>query len=208
LRHATPKEDDDSHFVEQRLLEWLGRYGPVVLFCAQMFGIFGLPIPDELLLTVAGALARQGQLPLVVTFLAALAGCMCGITLSYVLGRTVGVAAMHRVKHVSSSAVARAQRWFARFGCWLLMFGYFIPGVRHVTAIVAGSTPVNYRTFAMYAYTGAVLWCLTFVTLGYIAGSQWRRVFNTAQHAAPYVGIPLVIVIGIVIYVMTRRGRY
>ena len=73
----------------------------MVLFCAQMFGIFGLPIPDELLLTVAGALARQGQLPLVVTFLAALAGCMCGITLSYVLGRTVGVAAMHRLAHVN-----------------------------------------------------------------------------------------------------------
>ena len=73
---------------------------------------------------------------------------------------------------------------------------------------MAGSTPVTYRTFAVYAYTGAVLWCLTFVTLGYIAGSRWRMVFDTAHRAAPYIGIPLVIVLGIVIYVMTRRGRY
>ena len=39
--------------MEQRLLDWLAHYGPVVLFLAQVAGIFGLPIPDELLLTVS-----------------------------------------------------------------------------------------------------------------------------------------------------------
>jgi hypothetical protein len=39
----------DRHF-----LEWLVRFGTPVLFFAQLFGIFELPIPDELLLTVAG----------------------------------------------------------------------------------------------------------------------------------------------------------
>ena len=39
--------------MEQRLLDWLAHYGPVVLVLAQVAGIFGLPIPDELLLTVS-----------------------------------------------------------------------------------------------------------------------------------------------------------
>src|SRR5919201_1485133 len=125
--------------MEERLLHWLARDGTIVLFFAQMLGIFGLPIPDEFLLTVAGTLARRGHLHLWSTLLAALAGCMSGITLSYWLGRTVGGAAVHRFVHVSESTFARAQRGFRRFGCWLLFFGYFSPGVRHLTAIAAGS---------------------------------------------------------------------
>ena len=55
--------------------------------------------------------------------------------------------------------------WFRCFGRWLLAFGYFIPGVRHVTALAAGSA-LDYETFARYAYPGAVLWSCTFVALG------------------------------------------
>jgi membrane protein DedA with SNARE-associated domain len=161
--------------VEQQLLAWLSRYGAPVLFAAQMFGIFGLPVPDEVLLTVAGALVRQGRLGAASTAAAAVAGCMCGITLSYVLGRTVGLAAVRRVLRLHEVALHRAQTWFERFGGWLLAFGYFIPGVRHVTAIAAGSTPLDYRTFALYAYPGALLWCAVFLGVGYYAGDRWRE---------------------------------
>ena len=102
-------------------------YGPGALFFAQMLGIFGLPIPDEFLLTVAGALIREGHLPIGWTLLAAIAGAFSGISLSYVLGRTIGMAALHRVVHVSDASFGLAQRWFHRYGRWLLMFGYYIP---------------------------------------------------------------------------------
>jgi membrane protein DedA with SNARE-associated domain len=193
--------------VEHRLLDWLASYGPGVLFCAQMFGIFGLPIPDELLLTVAGALARQGQLSIAPTILAAIAGCTCGITLSYVLGRTVGLTALRKVVHVPDAAFDRAQRWFHRSGGLLLTFGYFIPGVRHCTAIAAGSTPLDYPTFAGFAYPGAVMWCLVFIMLGYYAGSRWRAVLTTAQHTAPLVVVPLVLVAGLVFWMHRQRGQ-
>src|SRR5206468_12288929 len=121
--------------MENRLIFWLSHFRPSALFFAQMLGIFGLPIPDEFLLTVAGALVREGHLPIGWTIAAAIAGCFSGITLSYVVGRTVGSAALHRLAHVSDASFGRAQRWFERFGCWLLMFGYFIPGVRHCTAL-------------------------------------------------------------------------
>jgi hypothetical protein len=49
--------------MERQLVEWLVRYGAPMLFFAQVFGIFGLPIPDELLLTLAGALVRKGPFP-------------------------------------------------------------------------------------------------------------------------------------------------
>ena len=161
--------------MDRQLLALLVRYGAPVLFFAQAFGIFGLPIPDELLLTIAGALVRRGQLHGVSTTFAAVSGCLAGITLSYVLGRTVGIAAIEGAFHVRRDVLERVQRWFRRFGCWILAFGYFVPGVRHVTALAAGSTPLDYQTFAIYAYAGAAFWCAVFLTLGYVAGDRWEQ---------------------------------
>jgi membrane protein DedA with SNARE-associated domain len=193
--------------MESRFLEWLAHYGPGVLFLAQMFGIFGLPIPDEFLMTVAGALAREGRLDPGITLLAAISGAFCGITMSYVLGRTVGTAALHRFVYVRDADFARAQRWFARFGGWLLVFGYFVPGVRHCTAMAAGSAPFPFRRFALYAYPGAVLWCLVFLSFGYYAGPHWRAAWHAFEHIGLYLLVPLAIVVVLAIYVTWRRTR-
>ena len=146
-----------------------------MLFVAQMFGIFGLPIPDELLLTIAGTLIRRGHLNPVATPAAAIGGCIAGVTLSYCLGRAVGCRVLQRIPGVETESIGRAQSWFTRFGGWLLTFAYFIPGVRHITAIVAGSLPLDFRVFAAYAYPGAVLWSTTFLAAGYYAGDRWQR---------------------------------
>jgi membrane protein DedA with SNARE-associated domain len=175
--------------MERQLVDWLVRYGAPLLFFAQVFGIFGLPIPDELLLTLAGVLVRKGQLAAGSTLLSAIAGCSVGITLSYLLGRTIGLPALRRVFHVHEPSLMRAQRWFRRTGCWLLAFGYYIPGIRHVTAIAAGSTPMEYSTFAVYAYSGAVVWCATFLGVGYYAGNRWQELLDAVRGHALLVAI-------------------
>ena len=170
--------------LERQLVAWLAGYGAPLLFFAQVFGIFGLPIPDELLLTVAGALVRKGLLRGSSIATAAVAGCLSGITLSYAVGRMVDAAVLHAKFQRHRDAIDRAQDWFRRFGGWLLAFGYFIPGVRHVTAIVAGSSCLNYRGFAVYAYPGGVLWCAVFLMLGYYAGDRWEEVARGARSSA------------------------
>ncbi len=68
-------------------LDWISTYGVVVLALLLMVGVFGLPVPDEALLTFAGVLVREGKLHFATTWTAAALGSMCGITLSYALGR-------------------------------------------------------------------------------------------------------------------------
>jgi membrane protein DedA with SNARE-associated domain len=167
--------------VERDLIGWLVRFGAPLLFAAQVLGIFGLPIPDELLLTVAGALIASGRLDPSSTVAAAVAGCLTGITLSYALGRWVGLPVLRARFARHQEAIERAQQWFRRFGGWLLTFGYFVPGVRHVTAIAAGSGCLNYRRFAAFAYPGGVLWCAVFLGLGFFAGDRWPEVARAAR---------------------------
>jgi len=165
-------------------LHWISTYGEAALSLLLFLGVFGLPVPDETLLTFAGVLVRQGRLHFATTWGAAAIGSMCGITLSYAIGRGLGptaVARFGRWVHISATDLKRVEGWLERTGKWMLTFGYFVPGVRHLTAIVAGSSQLPYRVFATYAYVGAALWSLTFISLGWSVGHQWERALEAAQ---------------------------
>jgi len=192
--------------VEQRIIEAIVHYGPPLVFAAQMFGIFGVPIPDELLLTVAGVLVRRGQLSMIPTMVAAISGCIVGITFSYVLGRKFGVGILRRLFRHHEAALHRAQYGFERVGCWILAFGYYIPGVRHVTALSAGSMPLSFRTFTAYAYPGAVLWCATFIGLGYFAGDRWHDALESGRrHGIVIASIALALAVAYSVWIRRRR---
>jgi len=159
------------------LPEFLSQYGYTGLFGLLVLGIVGLPVPDETLLVLTGYLISQGHLHPVWAFVAAFSGSACGISISYILGRTMGHRFVHRYGkwvHLTDDRVEKIHRWFDRMGHWLLAVGYFIPGVKHFTAFVAGMSGLEYPGFALFAYLGALLWVSSFLALGYFVGDKWE----------------------------------
>jgi membrane protein DedA with SNARE-associated domain len=178
------------------ILNWLIAHGPQSLFVLLVLGIVGLPIPDETLLTFSGYLIWSGRFQPLETFSAALAGSVCGITISYMLGRWLGHAAI--VRYGPRVGLTRerwlmVESWFTRIGCWTLTIGYYIAGVRHFTAVVAGAAELNYVSFAGHAYLGGLLWVSTFLGLGYVLGESWKVALEYA-HAGSLVLLALLIV--------------
>jgi membrane protein DedA with SNARE-associated domain len=165
--------------MEQLVASWLALHCAPALFVLLMLGIFGLPVPDETLLVFAGLLVGRGQLRPVPVAAAAALGAVVGITVSFVLGRYVGLPLLARygsAVHVSPAMIARVQQWFGRVGKWLLTVGYFLPGVRHLTAFVAGASSLSAWTFAAFAYGGALVWVSCFLLIGYTVGDEWQRI--------------------------------
>jgi membrane protein DedA with SNARE-associated domain len=165
--------------MQELVQAWITHYGYLAIFLLLMFGIVGLPVPDEWLLTFTGYFVFKGHLTLPLAFGAALAGSISGITISYWLGRTFGISLIHRYGkylRIQEDHLHKAHAWFERVGHWGLTFGYFVPGVRHFTAYAAGMSELEPHHFAAYAYSGAVLWVCTFVSLGYFLGERWETV--------------------------------
>jgi membrane protein DedA with SNARE-associated domain len=163
----------------ESLSQWISQYGYPGLFVLLVLGIVGLPVPDETLLVFSGYLIAKGHWHPLVAFAWAFGGSACGISVSYVLGRTFGHAAVERYGryiHLTPARVERVHEWFRRFGNWLLSAGYFIPGVRHFTALVAGMSGLEFRIFAPFAYFGAAVWVTFFLSLGYWFGENWRSI--------------------------------
>jgi membrane protein DedA with SNARE-associated domain len=158
----------------EALSTWLIQYGSIALFILLTLGIIALPVPEETLLVITGVLMRKGILNIPPTLLAAYAGSICGISSSYVLGRSLGYYFIK--KHggwvgLTEQRLQQAHNWFERFGKWTLLIGYFIPGVRHFTGLSAGMTDLDYRQFALFAYVGAVIWVSLFLSIGYFFGN-------------------------------------
>ncbi len=168
----------------ETLSHWLLNYGSFALFVLLALGIIALPVPEETLLVFTGAAMVNGQLPILPTLIAAYTGSICGITVSYIIGRTAGYYFLHRYGSwvgITEKKIQNAHNWFERYGKWTLLFGYFIPGVRHFTGISAGTTELEFRTFSLFAYTGALLWVATFLSIGYFYCESCITFFRTFE---------------------------
>ncbi len=166
----------DSLLNNETLSFWLLHYGGIALFCLLVLGILALPVPEETLMVIAGTLIRKGHLVMGWTLLAAYLGSMCGISLSYFLGKIAGNYFLDKCSKwlgITKKQRDKAHAWVEKYGTWSLFFGYFIPGVRHFTGIFAGITALEYRRFALYAYTGAFLWASLFLSIGYFFGNYF-----------------------------------
>lgn len=168
-----------ENFFPETLNLWLLHYGSFALFVLLALGIFALPIPDETLMLIAGTFIASGKLYAVPTFIAAMLGAISGISISYIIGRTAGTFLVHKYGHwlgLTEAKLRRVHNWFERIGRWALLIGYFIPGVRHLTGYAAGITEMAYKHFALFAYSGAIIWVSVFLSLGYYVGNKWEKI--------------------------------
>ena len=169
----------------ETVILWITQYGYAALFVLLILGIVGLPIPDETLMVFSGALIARGTFHWPQAWATAFLGSMCGITLSYMIGRKLGLPFVHRYGKYFGFTDARLEqvlKWFERVGHWALFCGYYIAGVRHFTAIIAGTSGLRWTSFALYAYSGAALWVTTFLGIGYKVGENWESISEKVHH--------------------------
>lgn len=194
----------------EQAMGWITTYGYGAIFVLLALGIMGLPVPDEVLLTFIGYLASRGTLALAGVFAAGLAGAYAGIFGSFFLGRLAGVWLIE--KHgkwfgIDRPAVDRVEAWLERFGKWTIIFGFYVPGVRHVTAFSAGVAKMPSGHFAPYAVGGASLWASLFILAGYFLGEEWRKAPRALEAATPWVVAVVLLGAGVAGVVWWRRRK-
>jgi len=194
----------------ETMLAWIHNYEYPAIVLLLMLGIVGLPIPDETLLLFVGYLSFKGELSTPLSLSAAVLGSTCGITVSYGLGHLLGARVPTTLGpwlHINQTRFLTAQRWVSQWGKYGLLVAYFVPGLRHLGALTLGAAGLRYPTFAIFAYTGALVWSTTFITAGYLLGEQWAASSATLHHMFQWIGIGAVItVVGLIMVVMLRRS--
>ena len=190
--------------------EWIARYGYWAIFILLLLGIVGIPVPDETLLLLVGYLSFTGDLRLEPALVTAFLGSACGVSVSYALGRFVGIHAVDQLAnrlHISPVHMALTHRWVARWGKYVLLVAYFIPGVRHLAALVMGASLLPPLVFARFAYTGALVWSGTFIGLGYVGGEEWRQLSPGLHRTVVISAVVAVLALAILFVGLWRKRK-
>ncbi|MCM3673784.1 MULTISPECIES: DedA family protein [Peribacillus] len=196
--------------MENHVAYLLEHYGYLGIIVGLIGGIVGIPIPDEVLLTYIGYNVFQGELSYLISIVSAFVGATGGISLSYFIGYKFGLPLLEKFGpklHITEPKIIKTKKLFKKFGPYLLLFGYFIPGVRHLTAYIAAVNRFPFRKFVVYAYTGALIWIFTFITLGRILGGNWNKVELYMSTYCIYLITSLLILSILIYFLWKRRNR-
>ncbi len=183
------------------MIYWIKSLGYLGIFLSLMVGMFGV-LPDESILTFTGFLISKSYLKPLPAVTAAYLGSICGVSLNYLVGRTVGFPLLQRYGHhirITGKHIDTVRAWFERHGKWSLFLGYFLPGVRHLAAFTAGASRLRFQVFAPYAFSGGLFWVLGFIALGLFLGEEWSNITPEIQSYLWWT-VGILIVLGFVFF--------
>jgi len=164
-----------------------------------------LPVPTNLLLVAAGALARQGNLSLPGILGVAVGTFLLADLAWYAVGRRTGDRILHVVCGLSSgpeSCVCRARATFGKHGVRTLLFSKFVVGLDALAAPLTGADRTAPVRFLIFDGAGAALWSGAFTALGFAFSNQLDRV---AIHLARIGFATTAVIAAIFIYNLLRR---
>ncbi|MBG9770269.1 DedA family protein [Bacillus spizizenii] len=157
----------------EQIEEFITSYGYIAIFLMLVLGIVGLPIPDEVMMTIVGFFTHTGVLNYPLAIIVSFLGALSGMMISYLIGRKAGRPFIDKFGKwigLKEKRMLKVENWLKKYGPYSLIFGYFIPGIRHVTCYFSGIGKMELKTYTLFAAIGAFIWCFIFITIGRMVG--------------------------------------
>ena len=186
------------------IVQFLARHESWLLIGAVLARQACLPIPANLVLIAAGALARSGNLNLPRIVLLSVMTFLLADLAWYDAGRRFGERILPFVCGHSGNPESCACRAtaFSKRGVRTLLISKFVIGLDAVAAPLAGRYGVSVLTFMAFDGVGAALWTITYAALGYIFNNQLDRVAAHVMRLGALVTFGIVAGIG---FLLVRR---
>jgi membrane protein DedA with SNARE-associated domain len=136
----------------------------------------GAPLPSEIILPFAGYLVSQHRMSLWLAATFGALGCNLGSLAAYELARWGGRRLLERRGRwllITPADIARADRFFARFGGVAVLVGRLLPFVRGFISYPAGIARMPRLRFHLYTFAGSWPWCFALAWMGEALGRRW-----------------------------------
>jgi membrane protein DedA with SNARE-associated domain len=175
-----------------------------------------IPIPSEVVMLFAGfAVADPTQsgsshhMTLTGVILAGLIGSMVGSWVAYAVGRGGRLELLERhatrFRLLHPEQVARADRFFKRYGELTVLFGRLVPLVRAFVSLPAGIARMPLGRFTVFSLIGTIPWVVALALAGHALGGDWKSVRNGFEYVD--YAIVALLVVGVAYSGARRRSR-
>jgi membrane protein DedA with SNARE-associated domain len=188
-----------------------------VVSVANYAGIFVLmvmesmvfPVPSEAVMPFAGFLVSSGQLGLLAVIAVSTLGSIVGSLIAYGIGFKGGrpfVEKYGRYFLLNKKHLDKAHSFFEKRGEITILVSRFIPVVRHLISIPAGSAKMNLGRFVLFTAIGAGAWNSILTYAGMALKDNWEAVMSYASWLDAAVIAVLVILIAYFVYAAKRKA--
>ena len=170
----------------------------------------GLFIPGSMFILFLGALSAQGYLDVGDLLWFAIAGAIIGDNLNYYLGRKYGSKfTKDGIWFIKPEHLKKGKTFFDNHGAKSVFIGRFIPSVKEIIPLIAGTVKMDRRSFFLWNVLGAVGWGFIWVLPGYI----FAQSLNLAQVWMSRVGFFLAIFFAAMVvfylleWIVVKKGK-
>lgn len=142
-----------------------------IVFCET--GLVVLPfLPGDSMLFAAGTIAAVGDMNIFMLIGLLIVAAVLGDFVNFEIGKHFGqkLFSNPNSKIFKQSYLQKTHDYYEKYGGRTIIIARFIPIVRTFAPFVGGMGNMNYAQFARYNIVGAVLWVVSFTTLGYFFG--------------------------------------
>jgi membrane protein DedA with SNARE-associated domain len=160
---------------------------------------------------VAGALVRDGRVPLVVALLAPLPVSVFFDPFWFWVGRRYGRRLLDYMAGADPrwrKRIARGERFFRRFGFWTILIAPVLPVGGLVLVVAAGEAGMPFLVFLLADIIGNLLYISLYLAIGWVIGEPAIRLAQLVSNYAWYVvGGTFAIIIGWSLWTSLRAPR-
>lgn len=174
------------------IMEFLIKYGYMLLFGTVLAEQIGLPVPAAPFLIAAGALAGSGRLNLGHAVALAAAASVVSDSVWFSVGKRRGDAVLKLLSRASLEpgiCTSKARSLYSFYGARSLLVSKFLPGLNEIVPLLAGMFKLAPWKFAFVDATAALLWAGAYICLGWVFRGQIEIVGALLERVGVWTGI-------------------
>jgi membrane protein DedA with SNARE-associated domain len=181
-------------------------YPGVFIFMVMESMVF--PVPSEAVMPFAGFLVAEGKFSFAAVVAVSTFASIVGSLLSYWIGKFGGrpfIDKWGKYFLINNHDLEITEKFFARRGDVTIFVCRFIPVVRHLISIPAGTARMSLPKFCIYTIIGAGLWNSFLTYTGLYLKQNWETVMKYS-HVVDIV-VVVILAAGVVYFVMRHLKR-
>lgn len=182
-------------------------YGTLLL--AAYFEHIIPPIPGDSIVIFGAYLVGIGTISFLPTLIVTTIGSLVGFLTFYAIGRYGGreFFEKRKFKWFDSERMSKIDKWFGKWGVWVILVNRFLAGTRSVVSIFAGFSKFGWFKVTFLALISSFVWNTILITAGYYAGSNWKSVEGGLRNYSMIISIILLAVFAISIFYYIKNKR-
>jgi len=161
------------------------------------------PSPSDVLLVVGGTLIGTGAISFILALAIATLGSITGFMLMFYIGSTVDKKLIHsgRFKHIPVDSIEKVEKWFRKYGYFIIVANRFMPGTRAVISFFAGMSNLEPKKTTLLCFVSALVWNAIMLYLGFIFGNNVSKV---DEYLTTYTNIVIAVTVAVILFFIVR----